>query len=136
MNLDSIKKTVQTKPIKVEFKPVGEPTGWFFILRHESCTEVQDVVNRFTAKVRNLALKRKTTQYEAAVAENEDSLRIAHVAGWEWKEGTDPAKGRPPFSNKELKDLLNNKDLGYHLKSFIDEEVGSLKDFLTKSETS
>jgi hypothetical protein len=139
MNLKDIKKSVKTVNREVEFKPIGDPTGWFFELRHESSREVQEVMRRFQAKVRNLTLKRKTSQYEDLVAQNENSLRIAHVAGWRWAEGDDEKKGRPPFSNRELKNLLTDRSdedaetLGFLLKNFIDDEVGSLQDFLERS---
>lgn len=134
MNLNEIRDTVQTEAREVEFKPVGTPTGWIFELRHESAKAVQEVMRKFQAKVRDLTLKRKTTAYQNLVAEHEDQLRIAHVAGWTWENGTDEENGRPAFTPRELKTLLNDKRLGYHLKKFIDEEVGSLDDFLSKSE--
>jgi hypothetical protein len=136
MNLNDIKDTVQTEAREVEFTPVGKPTGWFFDLRHESAAEVQEVMRKFQAKVRDLTLKRKTTAYQSLVAVHEDQLRIAHVAGWRWEQGVDEDGGRPTFTRKELKTLLNDERLGYHLKKFIDEEVGSLDDFLTRSEDS
>ena len=136
MNLDKIKGTVQTESREVEFKPVGKPTGWFFDLRHESSPEVQGVMRRFQSKVRELALKRKTTAYQNLVNEHEDHVRVAHVAGWRWENGPDPENGRPDFSKKELRSVLHDDQLGYHIKSFIDEEVGSLDDFLTRSEDS
>ena len=135
MNLNEIKAAVQTVNREVEFKPVGKPTGWFYELRHESAPEVQEVMRRFQAKVRDLTLKRKTTAYQNLVTQHEDSLRIAHVAGWRWDKGEDEKKGRPPFSKRELKTLLNDERLGYHLKAFIDEEIGSLDDFLERSES-
>ena len=134
MNLNEIKSAVTTVNREVEFKPAGQPTGWFFELRHESAPEVQEVMRRFQAKVRDLTLKRKTSAYQNLVAAHEDSLRIAHVAGWRWDKGE--GKGRPPFSKQELKALLNDDTLGYHLKAFIDEEIGSLEDFLEQSENS
>lgn len=133
MNLNEIKDTVQTSTRTVEFKPVGTPTGWVFELRHESAAEVQEVMRRFQAKVRDLTLKRKTSAYQNLVTAHEDQLRIAHVAGWTWDKGDDEEAGRPPFSRKELKALLNDDRLSYHLKQFIDEEVGSLDDFLERS---
>jgi len=136
MNLNEIKQAVQTVDREVEFRPAGKATGWFFELRHESSAEVQEVMRKFQAKVRDLTLKRKTTAYQNLVAQHEDSLRIAHVATWRWEQGADEEAGRPPFSNRELKTLLHDPNLGYHLKSFIDEEVGSLEDFLSKSESS
>lgn len=136
MNLNDIKNAVQTVDREVEFKPVGRSTGWYFTLRHESAPEVQDVMRRFQAKVRELTLKRKTSAYQDLVARHEDSLRIAHVATWRWDKGDDAENGRPPFSTKELKAVLNDEQLGYHVKQFIDEEVGSLDDFLSRSESS
>lgn len=136
MNLNKIKEAVKTTDREVEFKPAGTPTGWFFTLRHESAPEVQEVMKRFNAKVRDLALKRKNSAYQNLVAQHEDSLRIAHVAGWRWADGEDEAAGRPPYSNKELQTILDDTQLGYHVKRFIDEEVGSLEDFLEKSENS
>jgi len=118
----------------VEFKPAGKPTGWFFELRHESAPEVQEVMRKFQAKVRDVTLKRKTSQYQSLVAAHEDTLRIAHVAGWRWEKGVDEEAGRPAFSARELKSLLNDDRISYHLKAFIDEEVGSLDDFLSKSD--
>lgn len=133
MNLNDIKQQVQTVDREVEFRPTGTATGWYFTLRHESAPEVQECMRRFHSRVRELTLKRKTTAYKDLVAQHEDSLRIAHVAGWRWEKGEDEEAGRPPFSNRELKSLLNDTALGYHLKSFIDEEVGSLDDFLERS---
>lgn len=133
MNINDIKNTVQTEEREVEFRPVGQPTGWYFMLRHESANEVQAVMKKFQSKVRDLTLKRKTTAYQNLVKEHEDHLRVAHVSGWTWKDGVDEENGRPEFTKKELRGLLNDKMLGYHLKSFIDEEIGSLDDFLSKS---
>jgi len=136
MNLNEIKEAVQTINREVEFKPVGTPTGWFFELRHESAPEVQEVMRRFQAKIRDLTLKRKTSQYQSLVTAHEDTLRIAHVAGWRWEQGADEEAGRPAFTSRELKALLNDDRISYHLKTFIDEEVGSLDDFLSRSEPS
>jgi DNA primase catalytic subunit len=136
MNLNEIRDTVQTEAREVEFKPVGTPTGWFFKLRHESAAEVQEVMRKFQAKVRDLTLKRKTTAYQNLVAVHEDQLRIAHVEGWRWEKGVAETKGRPDFTRKELSKLLKDEQLSYHIKKFIDEEVGSLDDFLSKSEDS
>jgi hypothetical protein len=136
MNLNEIKTAVQTVDREVEFRPVGTPTGWFFTLRHESAPEVQECIRRFQAKVRDLTLKRKTTAYQNAVTAHEDQLHVAHVAGWRWEKGDDEKKGRPPFSKQELKTVLNDKDIGWHLKKFLDEEVGTLEDFLSRSEDS
>jgi len=135
MNLNEIKKAVQTDSREVEFKPAGTPTGMFFELRHESAKEVQEVMRKFQAKVRDLTLKRKTTAYQNLVAEHEDVLRMAHVVGWRWEQGADDDNGRPEFSKKELRTMLNDSILGYHVKKFIDEEVGSLDDFLSKSDS-
>ena len=136
MNLNEIKKAVTTIDREVEFKPVGDPTGWFFTLRHESSQEVQECMRRFQAKVRDLTLKRKTTAYQSAVAQHEDQLHVAHVAGWRWENGVDEKKGRPAFSKQELRVVLNDPDLGWHVKKFLDEEVGSVEDFLSRSESS
>ncbi len=136
MNLNEIKSAVATTNREVEFKPVGTPTGWFFELRHESARQVQETMRRFQAKVRDLTLKRKTSAYQNLVTAHEDRLRIAHVAGWRWEKGDDEKKGRPAFSKQALKIELNDDTLGWHLKNFIDEEVGSLEDFLEKSENS
>jgi len=135
MNLNEIKTQVKTIDREVEFKPVGESTGWFFTLRHESATEVQDVMRRFQAKVRDLTLKRKTTAYQNLMAQHEDHLHVAHVASWRWEQG-DNEKGRPKFTKQELRTVLNDPDLGWHVKKFLDEEVGSLEDFLSRSENS
>jgi hypothetical protein len=133
MDLNEIKKAVQTVEREVEFRPAGTATGWYFTLRHESAPEVQEVMRRFQAKVRELTLKRKTGAYQSLVEQHEDSLRIAHVATWRWGDGKKEDDKHPAFSNKTLKSLLNDPDLGYHLKSFIDEEIGSLEDFLERS---
>jgi len=136
MNINEIKATVKTNTREVEFKPAGTPTGWIFDLRHESAQEVQEVMRVFQSKVRDATLKRKTTAYQNLVAQHEDGLRIAHVAGWKWEGGDDEENGRPAFTKKELGHLLQDDRISYHLKKFIDEEVGSLDDFLEKSESS
>jgi len=136
MNLNEIKSAVETVDREVEFRPVGDPTGWFFTLRHESSQEVQECMRRFQAKVRDLTLKRKTTAYQNAVTQHEDQLHVAHVAGWRWEKGDDDKKGRPPFSKQELRTVLNDDQLGWHVKKFLDEEVGSFEDFLSRSENS
>jgi hypothetical protein len=135
VGLNQIIGTVETETREVEFKPAGSPTGMFFELRHESAKEVQSMIKAFQTKVRNLTLKRKTTAYNNLVAEHEDQLRMAHVVGWRWEQGADEDAGRPEFSKKELNHMLNHDILGYHLKKFIDEEVGSLEDFLSKSDS-
>ena len=136
MNLNELRDAVQTVDREVEFRPVGKPTGMFFSLRHESSPQVQEVMRQFQAKVRDLTLKRKTTAYKNLVTQHEDQLRMAHVAGWSWEQGEDEEGGRPPYSRQELKTLLNDERLGFFVKAFIDEEVGSLDDFLERSESS
>lgn len=136
IGLTDIASLVTTTDREVEFKPAGKSTGWFFRLRHESAPEVQDVIKNYNAKVRDLLMRRKNTQTRELAAEHENRLRIAHVINWRWKNGDDPENGRPPFSKKELKDVLENEKLGYHVKQFIDDEVGVLEDFLEKSESS
>lgn len=132
MNLDAIKKAIKTTEREVEFKPAGIATGWIFSLRHESAPEVQAVLKKYNAKVRDAAMKRKNSRTKAILEEHEQALRIAHVSGWKWKEGDDAAKNRPPFSQKELIEILEQKDIGWHLKTFIDEEITGLEDFLER----
>lgn len=132
MNINELKTALQTNDREVEFRPAGTATGWFFSLRHESAPEVQETMKRFHSKVRELTLKRKNNAYKDLVAQHEDHLRIAHVSSWRWEKGDSEDKGRPKFSRQQLKSLLNDEHLGYHLKQFIDEEVGSIDDFLSK----
>lgn len=136
MNLNEIAASLATEDREIEFKPVGEPTGMFFTLRPESSEEVQKFMRTYTAKIRELTMKRKTTASANLMKEHEDGLRVAHVVGWTWAEGVDEENGRPAFTAKELRTLLQHKVVGFHLRTFIDEEVGSLEDFLSKSEGS
>lgn len=135
MNLNEIKAAVRVEPREVEFKPAGKPTGWFFTLRHESSPEVETFMARYRAKLRDLSAKRKTTAVTNLISEQEDGLRIAHVAGWRWEKGDDAENGRPAFSRSGLKALLDDDLINYHVRKFIDEEVGSLDDFLEKPES-
>jgi len=132
MNINAIKDAVQTIDREVEFKPAGISTGWFFTLRHESSPEVQKVIRVFRAKITDATFKSKTLAYQNIIAQQEDDLRMAHVVTWCWELGDDVEAGRPPYSEQELKDALRDEKLGYHLKKFIDEEVGTLHDFLPK----
>ena len=134
MNLNDIKDSLDTGTREIEFKPVGEPTGMFFELRYESEPEVQEFMKRYNAKLRDLSLKRKTNAITNLVRDHEDGLRIVHVAGWRWADGVDEEAGRPEFSRKELRALLDDEKAGFHVRRFIDEEVGSLDDFLSKSQ--
>lgn len=135
MNLKTIKEAVKTTTREVEFKAAGKATGWIWKLRHESSTEVQEVMRQFQTKVRDLALKRKNAQYQTIAAEHEVRLHVAHVVGWRWTQGDDVTQNRPPFSKKELKDMLEDEQFGWHIKNFLDEEVGSLEYFLERSGT-
>ena len=134
MNLFEIEASLETETREIEFKPVGEPTGMFIEMRHESAEEVQKFMRSYSAKIRDLTMKRKTTASANLMKEHEDGLRVAHVVGWTWAEGNDEDDGRPEFTKKELRKLLQHKVVGFHLRRFIDEEVGSLEDFLSKSE--
>lgn len=113
--------------------PEYTPTGWIFILRHESDEEVQKFLRDYRSKLQDATLKRKTSQQKQLMSQHEDDLRIAHVIGWKWKDGEDAENGRPPFTRGELKRLLSKEKFGYHLRNFIDNEVGSLEDFLERS---
>lgn len=136
MNLNDIKDSLQTQTREVEFKPVGSPTGMFFELRHESAPEVQKFMSKYQAKIRDLTMKRKTTASTNLMKEHEDGLRIVHVVGWRWENDVDEEDGRPEFSKRELRTLLQDDVAGFHVRKFIDEEVGSLDDFLERSEDS
>lgn len=134
MNLNEIEKAVATTDREVEFTtPQGDKTGWFWKLRHESAREVQGFMREYRGKVQEMALKRKTSAQKKLMAEHEDGLRIVHVAGWRWKDGDDAENGRPAFSKPELRELLANPRINYHVRQFIDDEVGSLDDFLERS---
>ncbi len=137
MNIDSIMKDFETENRNVElFNPQGEATGWVFILRHESAKEVEQFMRSYRTKLQDLTLKRKTSAQKQLMAAHEDGLRIAHVAGWSFKEGENNEEGRPAFSKHELKNVLNHEKWGWHIRDFIDREVGSLEDFLERSEGS
>ena len=137
MNLNDIKKEFATDDREVELMtPRGAPTGWIFILRHESAKEVQEFMRDYRTKLQDVTLKRKTTAQKQLMAQHEDGLRIAHVAGWKWEQGEDAENGRPAFSKRELKTVLNDTEFGWHVRNFIDNEVGSLEDFLERSEDS
>lgn len=134
MNLNEIAKSLETVDREVEFRnPNGEGTGWFFTLRHESSPEVQSVLKTYKSKVRDASSKNKSRRVNELIAENEISMLVAHVAGWRWAEGEDPENGRPPFSKRELREVLEQPHLGYHVRKFIEDEVGSVTDFLEKS---
>lgn len=136
MNLNEIEASLQTSTREVEFRPLGDPTGMYFELRHESAPEVQKFMASYQAKIREATLKRKTSASTQLMKEHEDGLRVAHVVTWRWEEGDDAEAGRPPFSPRELRKLLAHPTVGFHLRRFIDDEVGSLDDFLEKSENS
>ena len=133
MNLNDIKAASKTQPREVEYIFAGKKTGWFLTLLHDSSEEVQAFMGRYNAKVRELSLKRKTNAISALAAQHADKLHMVQVSGWRWKDGDDDDAGRPTFSKTELRAALNHEDLGWHLGQFIDEEVGSLDDFLTRS---
>jgi len=137
MDLNEINESLAAINREVEFVPREQSTGWFFELRHDSAPEVREFNRVFQGKVRNLAFKNKTAQRDALVARHANGLRIAHVAGWRYEDGV--SEGRPEFSNRELKDVLDGGSgewLAFHLKNFIDDEVGTLEDFLERSESS
>lgn len=137
MKLTDINATLEAVNREVEFMPQGKPTTWFFELRHESSPEVREFNRVFQAKVRNLAFKNKTQQRDALIAQQANGLRIAHVAGWRYEEGDDDEGGRPKFSKRELKNVLEGGSgewLAFHVGEFIDNEVGTLEDFLEKPE--
>ncbi len=136
MNLNEIKASLESHNREVEFKPLGDPTGMFIELRHESAPEVQKFMSQYQAKIRDLTLKRKTNASVHLMKEHEEGLHMVQVVGWRWEDGVDEENGRPEFSKKELRSLLRDGRVGFHLKKFIDEEVGSFEDFLSKSEGS
>ena len=137
MNINDIMKDFETDTREVELvNPQGKPTGWFFILRHESAKEVEAFMRGYRTKLQDLTLKRKTTAQKQLMAAHEDDLRVAHVAGWHFKEGENDEEGRPAFSKKELRSVLAHPKWGWHIRDFIDREVGSLEDFLERSEAS
>ncbi len=137
MNLNEYEKAVATVDREVEIiTPAGEHTGWFFNLRHESAREVQDFMRVYRGKVQELALKRKTSAQKKLMAEHEDGLRIAHVAGWRWEKGDNAKDGRPKFSKNELREVFANDKINWHIRQFIDDEVGSLDDFLERLQDS
>ena len=130
MNINDIEELCKTEPREVEFVFLGKKTGWFFTLLHDSSKEVSAFMKSYHSKVRNLSLKRKTNAVNNLAEKHADDLRIVQVSDWRWEKGE--AKGRPAFSNKELRIALDNPHFGWHLGAFIDEEVGSLEDFLSK----
>jgi hypothetical protein len=137
MNINEIMKDFEAENREVELvNPQGKPTGWFFELRHESSEVVETFMREYRSKLQDAAMKRKTTAQKQLMRQHEDGLRIAHVAGWRFEEGFDPEDGRPPFSNRELKTVLTHEKWGWHIRDFIDREVGSLEDFLAKSQES
>ena len=137
MNLNEIEKSFATEDREVELmNPRGEPTGWFFQLRHESAKEVSDFMREYRSKLQDVTIKRKTAAQKQLMAAHEDGLRIAHVAGWRWEKGDDDAAGRPKFTKRELKEVLIRVPFGWHVRDFIDREVGSLEDFLERQPSS
>ena len=140
MDLNDIIESVETQDVEKEFRPAGKPTGWVFVLRHESSPEVQAVLKTFNAKIRQAMLRRKNSVYEKESEEHADNLRIAHVVTWRW-ENTEALRDgernfQPEFSKQELRKLLNHEKLGYFLRQFIDDETGTLEAFLARSGSS
>jgi hypothetical protein len=136
-SINEIARDFETENREVELiNPKGKPTGWFFVLRHESSEEVETFMAEYRSKLQDAALKRKTTAQKQLMRQHEDRLRLVQVAGWRWAEGEDAENGRPPFSRKELQIVFGQKGLGWHIRDFIDREVGSLEDFLAKSQES
>lgn len=133
MTLNDIEELCRTENREVEFVFAGHHTGWILELRPESSDEVQECVRRFNARVRKSMIKRNTSEFDALSEKHADDLRIAHVAGWRYEKGE--GEGRPPFSKKELRSILNRKPFGWHLGQFIDREVGTIEDFLEESES-
>ena len=134
MSLAEIENLCQTENREVEFVMAGHHTGWHFELRPESSDEVQACLRRFNSRVRKTMVKRNTSEFDALAEKHADDLRIAHVAGWRYATGA--GEGKPLFSPKELRALLNRKPFGWHVGQFIDREVGTIEDFLERSESS
>lgn len=135
MNLNDIIESVETKDIEAEFRPAKKPTGWIFVLRHESAPEVQAVLKTFNAKIRQAMMRRKNSVYEKESEEHADNLRVAHVVTWRWEETAEGEERnfQPEFSKQELRKLLQHEKLGYFLREFIDDETGTLEAFLARS---
>lgn len=137
MDLNEIIESVETSDKEVEFKPAGKSTGWVWTLRHESAPEVQAVLKTFNAKIRQAMMRRKNTMAEKQSEEHADNLRIAHVVTWRWEATKDGSERnfQPEFSKKELRKLLDHEKFGYFVRQFIDDETGTLEDFLERSES-
>lgn len=136
MNLNEMKADAQSHLTRdAEFIYNGKETGLVLQLRHASAPEVQEAERKFNAKVQDAAFRQKKEARRRATQEWQDYGKpMSHVAGWTWKQGPDPEKGRPEFSRKELRETLATP-LGYHLRNFILEEVGEYDDFLGESES-
>jgi len=136
MNLNDLKNSAPLFTREVEFLHRGERTGMFFELRHKSDKAVMKFQERYNAKIRDLTLRRKHNAISNYVKDQEDELRIAHVVGWRFQDGVDAENGRPEFSKGALRELIQNENVQFYLREFIDEEVANQEDFLEKSESS
>lgn len=132
MTLQEIERLCQTTNRDVEFTVDGHKTGWIFELRPSTSDEVQRCMRVFNSRVRKSMIKRNTSEFDALSEKHADDLRVAHVAGWRYRDGT--GEGQPEFSERELKEILGRKPFGVMVGEFIDREVGTLEDFLERSE--
>lgn len=132
MNFNEFKEMHKTAPREVEYLFDGHRTGLYLTLLHESAQPVQEFMKTYNAKVRDLTIKRKTNAINNLAAQHALALNAVQVSDWRWEEGE--TEGRPAFSKQELKSMLKDPDVGFHLAAFIDQEVGSLSDFLSRSE--
>ena len=134
MNLNELKSSTPLPTREAEFIFRGDRTGLFLELRHASNKAVEKFNERYNAKIRDLTMRRKLNAINNYARDQADELRIAHVAGWRYKDGVDEENGRPEFSKSELRELLKNDVVGFDLRKFIDEEVANEEDFLPISE--
>jgi len=134
MNINQIKEMSRTENREVEFEVGGHKTGLFLTLRPESSKEVKAATRKMESKIRQASMRRKESQIDKAQDEFKTDKRVAHVKTWRWKDGV--GEGCPEFSEKELRELLDDPNAGYPLCEFIDAEVQRYEDFLMRPETS
>ena len=137
MNIKEFAKECATVNREVEIMtPTGKKSGWFWTLRHESSSEVKEFMRVYRGQVQEAALKRKGSAQKKLMGDHDDRLRVVQVAGWRFADGYDEKAGRPKHSNKEVRAVLDNEEINFFVRTFIDDEVGSLEGFLETSQDS
>lgn len=128
---------LQSNSYETEFFIPGHgKTGLHLTLVDDTDEDVIKLDKQYQRRIRDAYVKNKKTQANKLSEEHQEKRLRAHVQGWRWEGDAQFEGEKLEFNEANLNRVLAHRVIGYHLKRFIEDEIGEAENFIETLESS